>query len=1255
MARPLIRMNSGAPAGRASRILRNRLTLTTILAMSPFLSYGRPAHADCTASSAPSYQCSGTDTDGITINEDNAQVSTLASPPFVVETGGLTITGDGNISFTDDNASSITNEDGTGLFVVSDDDVSEEIDGSLTITGNSIITGTKNGIFAKNLSSGNLAITVNGEVTGLDPDDPEIASDGIYAFNTGRDLTITTGARSVITGDDNAIEARNYGTGNLSIDIQGRARSNDFDGIFARNGSIYDNAPEADDLKITIGAQAVVDGNFRGIHAQNYGTGDLSITVDGAVTGRNRDGIQAVNEGQNLIIAAGASSVIRGEAPVNPLNPIQDSNGIDALNKGSGYLKITADGVVFGNINDAIFAKNYGTDLIVQTGEQSLIQGGGNGIGAYNSGIGRLEITANGLVGGYAQNGDGIHAVNRDVDIYAPVYNPDLTKNMSITTGAASTIRGVADGIDARNYGAGSLTITTRGEVTGKNGAGIFARNVYSELWVGGDSGGFVEGRALGLTIATESASKVTGRYYGIYAEDSGDGEFLITANGQVTGQTGDGIFGLDGSEGLTEIGGDFTIITGAGSIVGGDRHGIHARNYGSGNLKIEVNGQVTGAYEDGIYAISNPDSDDNDLTIITGPGSVVTGGDDGIDATQDGAGGAFKITVNGTITGLGEDGNVTANCICNPGFGIYADNNRGDSTEIEIGGAGLVQGRASGIYAKSRDDQSITITNDGIVRNLSALSDAYAIVATGGATEINNTGAIIGTVQLSTSDDTFNNDGLWSTTGENNFDDGGDDEVNNRGVLFAAADPGAPETSILAGLERFNNSGLVSLVDGQAGDSLVIRSVFAGDTDYLSEDGHLSVDAILGPEGKADELHIEGNVTGVTKVHVNVVDATGASEGIPVIRVFSGITGAGDFVLDGPLYAGFYSWDMRFNAAENVHELFTSGIGIGAEEFAGGMTGAQDMWFQSLGTLLGRQMDLKSLLGGTGVTPVADFGEPVAPTPVARVTPGFWFSGVGAYLERDDEQDGFILDRKQTIWGGLAGFDFGTQDVGDALLFGVFGGYLTSTLKFDETNTEWTYEGPSVGVYATYLDRAFFVDATLKVDFLDIGIDPEDLAPAADDGDTDALNIGGRIDTGYKFGEGLFVEPQASLAAVHSEIDDVDVFGGTVAFDDETSVMGRLGLRLGFDHTASDAMIYSGDVIASVWEDFSGDNNATIATPGLPDLGVSDDPGATMGDVSLGFAVASPEGWSGFLRGNYQFASDYDAYSGNAGIRYAW
>lgn len=290
-------------------------------------------------------------------------------------------------------------------------------------------------------------------------------------------------------------------------------------------------------------------------------------------------------------------------------------------------------------------------------------------------------------------------------------------------------------------------------------------------------------------------------------------------------------------------------------------------------------------------------------------------------------------------------------------------------------------------------------------------------------------------------------------------------------------------------------------------------------------------------------------------------------------------------------------------------------------------------------------------------MTPVADFAEPVEPTPVAHITPGFWFRGTGAWIDRDDEQDGFTLDRKQTVWGGIAGFDFGTQDVGDALMFGVFGGYLTSDLDFDATNTEWTYEGPTLGAYATYLDHAFFVDAMVKVDFLDVDIDAGGLAPQSGEADTDVTNIGARIDTGYKFGfgGGGFVEPQATLAVLNSEIGDVDIFGGEVDFDDETSVRGRLGLRLGYEARASDGVTYSGDATVSVWENFSGDNDVTIVDTGVPDFAVSDDPGETTGDVGLGFSVLSPDGWSGFLKANYQFANDYDAIIGNAGLRYAW
>ena len=48
-----------------------------------------------------------------------------------------------------------------------------------------------------------------------------------------------------------------------------------------------------------------------------------------------------------------------------------------------------------------------------------------------------------------------------------------------------------------------------------------------------------------------------------------------------------------------------------------------------------------------------------------------------------------------------------------------------------------------------------------------------------------------------------------------------------------------------------------------------------------------------------------------------------------------------------------------------------------------------------------------------------------------------------------------------------MAGFDFGTEEaVGDALMFGVFGGYIGSDLDFNDDQYEWNYEGPTVGAY---------------------------------------------------------------------------------------------------------------------------------------------------------------------------------------------
>ena len=1216
MSKPMNWMLAGATAKKAvTRSLRNRLAATTILAVVPFLGYGREAYAICDTSSAPDITCTGT-ISGASITQNNANVTTVA--PFTVTADGLHFDGDGDIRFTDNAGSSITNNNygGTGLTVKSNGP-DGDTPGSVTIITNATITGSGNGIAAYNYDSsetgGNLSITVNGDVTARDVDEPYlddfIVNDGIHAVNSGNALTITTGAASTVTGEHNAIDARNYGRGDLTINMYGALTSNEYDGVFARN---YKGAAN---LFMTVGAQSVIDGAGNGIQAQNFGRGNLDITVDGQVTGHGYDGIRALNvdgefynfeteetyfgDGVDLKITTGAQSIVRG-----------DDNGIDARNYGTGKLDITANGYVTGDSFDGIYARNDGTDLTITTGVDSVVRGAGRGITANNYGGGALTVTANGWVGGYAsEDGDGIQA-----------YNAEDGSTLTITTGAESTVRGADDGIDASNRGDGGLTITANGVVRGEGdgvggpthyyGAGIRAYNGY----------GATEDEETGyfnaLTITTGAGSQVTGQSYGIIGVNRGHGDFNVTANGLVVGKTASGISALN--------------------------------------------------YEDG-----------QDLIIETGSGSKVTGlGGDGIFAYQNGNG-ILDITVNGVATGKTDEYEDYDS------FGIEAVNRTFFApTYITVGAGGVAQGQEAGISSDHNGIGSNNIYNDGLVRNLSGESHDLAILAQGGEIYVQNNADIIGTVYLNSFNDpngdsdpfegkntVMDNNSLWDPAGgKNYFGDGLEDTLNNYGVLLAADDSTTTETTTITGLELFNNNGgLVSLVDGKEGDLLSVSGTEG--TKYQGNNGHLAVDTALagGPGGLSDQFVIEGSAFGNTSIHVNVVQANGANlDGIPVVHVQDGFSDASTFTLDGPVNGGFFTWGLRFNdtnPSDLIYELYTltdaNGNPIpggGAYEFPAGLAATQDIWLQTASTALQRQADLRSLLTGVGVTPVADFGEDIEPTPIEpRITPGFWFKTFASYAESDDEQNGFTLDRNQTTYGGMAGFDFGTQSVGDAMMFGIFGGYIASDLEFESTNSDWSYEGPTVGVYATYIDQSLYIDATVKADFLDINIDPDDLASAADDSDTDALNVGARIDAGYKFGHSLFIEPQASLAVVYTDIDDVDIFGGTVEFENETDVRGRLGMRVGVDHHSDDATVYSADVTGSVWEDFSGDTEVTVVDTGIPDFGVSDDAASTFGDVSLGLSVANPDGWSAFMRGNYLFADDYEAVAGSAGVRLTW
>src|SRR5262245_38286621 len=96
--RIISRCISARPDGKPS--LRRRLAATSLLAVAPFLAYGRQAYAACVPSSGTIFICSGASagedfTGGNAV--DNGDFRTAAQPPFVVMTNGVAIEGYGHI------------------------------------------------------------------------------------------------------------------------------------------------------------------------------------------------------------------------------------------------------------------------------------------------------------------------------------------------------------------------------------------------------------------------------------------------------------------------------------------------------------------------------------------------------------------------------------------------------------------------------------------------------------------------------------------------------------------------------------------------------------------------------------------------------------------------------------------------------------------------------------------------------------------------------------------------------------------------------------------------------------------------------------------------------------------------------------------------------------------------------------------------------------------------------------------------------
>jgi outer membrane autotransporter protein len=148
--------------------------------------------------------------------------------------------------------------------------------------------------------------------------------------------------------------------------------------------------------------------------------------------------------------------------------------------------------------------------------------------------------------------------------------------------------------------------------------------------------------------------------------------------------------------------------------------------------------------------------------------------------------------------------------------------------------------------------------------------------------------------------------------------------------------------------------------------------------------------------------------------------------------------------------------------------------------------------------------------------------------------------------------------------------------------------------------------------------------------------------------------NYGARLDTGYRFGsERFFIDPQATLEYVYTDVDDLEVAGTRLVSDGRT-LRGRLGARLGTTTNVGGSRVEA-SIMPSVWHLLDGDSDVTVVSGGQS-FGLVDRREKTYGEISgIMNMFGAADNASGFIKADYRFGGDVKGYGLRAGFRLNW
>lgn len=721
------------------------------------------------------------------------------------------------------------------------------------------------------------------------------------------------------------------------------------------------------------------------------------------------------------------------------------------------------------------------------------------------------------------------------------------------------------------------------------------------------------------VTLDEGVVIQTTGTAVGITASRN----ITVTAAGTTITATGNAL--------VTNAPGTTAITAGSISTSGANAYGISANlnrlRLGSGNVRVSAQAVTmargAGAGSVGIVAVGAG----GDVSVNVG--SITNPDGQGIVAYALSSGGSIEVT--GAV-------NTGANAIYMfavepsailganpPTFTPVGDPAQRGRGSITVGKGGSLT--SSGVAATMLVANGGTVNNNGTIQTLRA--GGYALdLSYPGSTTVNNAGTLIGGIR-----------GGGSLT----------DTLNNSGTLKAAGSPGSTTSALYSGIEFFNNSGLIDMRNGVAGDQITQNGTTATATapgaraTYVgSGNATVALEVAFTENGTiADRLLLQG-ATGNTKIDLRVVGNVLPSllaDGVTLVSVDPSAN-RGVFTLAQPLEIQGLRYNLTYDPERNSYVLY----GAPSAPFLRRIklpTITQAAWYRANDTV-SAQLRNRRDRRWSDVEPQG----------------GFWMQLLGSSAKQDQKFGRSIrgvdlsdvdLGYRQRSYSGQIGLDTAGPENGESgAIVGVTAGYGESTADFSGAADRVTVRSANAGVYANALVGPFHLGATVnythhalrdRIGALSISATPS------------GRTIGASVEGGIRLGgDTFFAEPSVGITYAVTRISSIEGNGAQIVFDDFTGNQGFASLRLG-GRTAlrsTDILWYVGG--AAVHE-FAGNDLTRLALRSSL-LPVENVPQGTLGRATIGLTSGEEGRASLFVEARGDFGSGYSSFDSRAGLR---